>query len=1132
MKSANNGLTRFSSFAIAALFCAFASPCTQAQTRLPTTVDSSPQTGAAIQYQLPADGPLPKTYRVTLAITDPKNPDWIVGTFVSGGVRTVTAENQGKFTDHWNGLDDNGMPLPAGSYGVKGIYLPAQIWPRDNEYHSLTAKYVLAAGQSWMPTPDEDDKSPWVTAAGAGTASAVAVSPNGKAAFYHMYLENVRNPFLVDLNKPVDWNQVITNYPSWGTAGGPLIATDGELIWCVCNNGIPSGFSAYIYRADKKPFGKGKATWIKDVTFPDGTITGLAAIRDAATGKRFLYYSEKGAANKIVVLDGDNATPLGETNIGEPCSVMPTDRTLFALQHNPDDSWQISSIALQNHLPAGTWQKLFAVAGIKNPTCAARDSSGNFYISDMEANQVYKLDPRGNPLLALGHGAEQKPGHYDETIFMAPNNLATWRDADGKDRLLVVERSGPGRISEWWPDGRLNRSWFMTQTAATFGFGVDPEDPKHVYVATDHDATGYGLIRFLVDYEQKTWKIDAVWPRICGSQTNFPGGQTYPKVVNLNGHKYLAFCQMNRSTYGVTIYRQQGDDWIPSACVVPAGDGKPGKQKRYLWHDANGDGKLQENEYLQQPLNEPARLRYWGERWLDDLSLVVIGSGTNDAWRLAPSGFDDKGNPIYDGTRWQKLLTDTVMAARNDHTADPLHGANELADHFTTSWDCLDGAMNRGFWLASYGGQHWAEGLDSTGIIGAQTKISYYAPDGKGGFPMKWRVGRKAWNIAKPGELYGILHITAPINGIVGAEDGNGVFHLFTDDGLYIDTLMVDWARHRYPQGGIYNVGSEFFNGYTFLNRDNGKVYLAMGRNAAQFYEVPGWTRTQNGIQRLTSLPKSVTLTDADIAPTDDHAVRARAVGQGVRRQATFAPVTTVPALDGSMTGWATAPRETFQLDPDRKVDVLTLYDPETMFFRFHMRLPEEARATTDDDYTHIFTHDHGANTISFYLRGTYHIGSQVPPGTSGRVGDTRIVFALVQQGGKISPIALGMHAQWKPSWGPAHPVTYGTEIGIARFENVALIDGATLGYTLDADKKGFVISAAIPRKAIPAMPPFTEITDPVTGNFSATINGKVVFWWCNYDGSASNVTSDEPSEARLYQNAWGKVLFKQAAKP
>lgn len=37
------------------------------------------------------------------------SPDWIVSTFAAGAVRTVTPENQGKFTAIWNGLDDNYM---------------------------------------------------------------------------------------------------------------------------------------------------------------------------------------------------------------------------------------------------------------------------------------------------------------------------------------------------------------------------------------------------------------------------------------------------------------------------------------------------------------------------------------------------------------------------------------------------------------------------------------------------------------------------------------------------------------------------------------------------------------------------------------------------------------------------------------------------------------------------------------------------------------------------------------------------------------------------------------------------------------------------------------------------------------
>src|SRR5687767_3021470 len=96
--------------------------------------------GEKVTYQLPADGALPQTYRVTLAIVDAGNPDWIISQFANGVDRTVTAENGGKFQEEWDGLDDNYMPVPPGTYGVKGIYMPAAKWEVDGRYHSITPK--------------------------------------------------------------------------------------------------------------------------------------------------------------------------------------------------------------------------------------------------------------------------------------------------------------------------------------------------------------------------------------------------------------------------------------------------------------------------------------------------------------------------------------------------------------------------------------------------------------------------------------------------------------------------------------------------------------------------------------------------------------------------------------------------------------------------------------------------------------------------------------------------------------------------------------------------------------------------------------------------------------------------------
>ncbi len=38
---------------------------------------------------------------------------------------------------------------------------------------------------------------------------------------------------------------------------------------------------------------------------------------------------------------------------------------------------------------------------------------------------------------------------------MSPGKLATWRDPEGNDRLLVVDQAGPTNTSEWSADGKL-----------------------------------------------------------------------------------------------------------------------------------------------------------------------------------------------------------------------------------------------------------------------------------------------------------------------------------------------------------------------------------------------------------------------------------------------------------------------------------------------------------------------------------------------------------------------------------------------------------------------------------------------------------------------------------------------------
>jgi hypothetical protein len=148
---------------------AFAAPLADVLIAGDAAPSGPPAIGVAIHYTLPSDGPLPATFRVTLAITDAHDADWVVSTFVRGATRTVTAENKGEFTEIWDGLDENLMPVPPGSYGVKGIRMPARRWAPDGDYHTLSLRY-LGGPCSFLPSAAEADKPPKVHGDPVGSA--------------------------------------------------------------------------------------------------------------------------------------------------------------------------------------------------------------------------------------------------------------------------------------------------------------------------------------------------------------------------------------------------------------------------------------------------------------------------------------------------------------------------------------------------------------------------------------------------------------------------------------------------------------------------------------------------------------------------------------------------------------------------------------------------------------------------------------------------------------------------------------------------------------------------------------------------------------------------------------------------
>ncbi len=1081
-------------------------------------------TGVEVSYQLPATGPLPQTYRVTLAVVDAKKPEWIISQFAAGVVRTVTMENGGKFSEIWNGLDDNFMPVPPGTYALKGIYMPAARWTIDGEYHSITPRYVTSAG-AWRALPGEA-KTPVVVGDPVNSPIGdVDVGANGVGVFCYQYLENARNFYAADFNKPINYEQATPGYGSGGAAGGKVVATDGITSWCSENEG-------FVFRADGKPFGKQDGRFRKGVHLQEGKVTAMAAWRDGAAGKSFVYLAERGRlvrddkhwyhpeesktelVNQIQVLDGTSAERIAVVPVTEPISVVARWGDRLWVLHKEGAGFAISSAALKAGLPEQTLTRSFTVPAEITPSDLEVDSHGRVYVADAKANKVFQFSADGKLLHTFGKLPVQRSGSYDRESFMSPEKLACWRDAEGHDRLIVIEREGFDRVSEWSADdGRLIREWLSAQTFANAGYAVDPRHPEQLYI----QGHGGWLMRFHVDYQSGEWRAEAVWPEVCTGRFEHKHFG-FPRMIYRGDTRYLAWSR------GDFIYREAGDRWLPSAAILTEGEGKD--RKRYMWHDENGDGQVQDAEYMPHLTTPPqGTQRYWGDSWLDDLSLVAIQEGAADVWRLTPQSFDSHGNPVFAADGWKKLLTDPILDARKQGTATATFGGNEIGDRFSSAWAMVAGSVKDGFYVN-------ARGPDLGANFGAQQKLSRYLPDGKGGYALAWRVGRVAIHgTADEGEVYGSIHVTAPIGGLITQVDQSRMgMVLYTEDGMYVDTLFPDERKTGGKTMGPYNLPGEFFTGYAFANTANGKVCFALGKTTPMIFEAENWTTTANPTHPLETMQKTVSIAASQIATAPEFAlaVRKQRGGGTTTHVAHFTPMPGGgPSLDGSMLGWEICEPVAFSADAKQTVEVRCGFDPERLYLRWHVRLGRKFEAKPLDPADRIFTHDREADTMSFYIQGDANAKPAINGST--RAGDARFVFGLFKVNDQLRPVALAMLPKWFGAGKPS-PLTYRTPAGgAAVFEHVGLLNAAKLGHVMDPDGEGFVIAAAIPRSSVPVLPAFdSEFRTQV--DYDATFGGHNRVWWSNADGSATRETYDEPTEARLYPGAWSQALFEPMA--
>ena len=233
---------------------------------------------------------------------------------------------------------------------------------------------------------------------------------------------------------------------------------------------------------------------------------------------------------------------------------------------------------------------------------------------------------------------------------------------------------------------------------------------------------------------------------------------------------------------------------------------------------------------------------------------------------------------------------------------------------------------------------------------------------------------------------------------------------------------------------GIYPQPGEFFAGFVYPNRDDGRIYFGMGKITPLIFAAEGWSLKENPVRTLTGLPREVTLRAAEIASPPEIALTVRG-GAGMAKLARFAPAIGGASLDGSLGGWESCEPVRFQADKQQTVEVRGLYDPEHLYLRWHARLAAAVDPKPLASIERIFTHDRLADTLSFYLQGDP--AARRADRLRGRPGDVRFVFGLFSDGADRAA-GGGGHVSGVEGPGQAHPVTYRTPVGKAEFAHVA----------------------------------------------------------------------------------------------
>jgi len=998
----------------------------------------------------------------------------------------------------WNGLNDDGRPLPDGEYRVRGCSHPGMKLVYDYSFlNPGTPPWELYPNSGWGGDHGFPHAIACLRSHGGG---AWRVALGGGIA------EGGSPGFVLDAN-----GRKIHAFGRGWAGPRALAAADGHL-WV----GLWTGkdLLRMEYHTGKQvPFKTAKGPQ-PALTF-DADVWGIAVGTDRVAVR--LHAEKDPKKERVVVFDRET----GENRV-EVRFPAPTRRNGLAFR--PDGKTLLVAtdaglFALDASDPAPT-PRPFPLAGVEKPGPLATDAAGNLYVLDRGADYRVKVyDPAGKLVREVGtKGGQGDRLEYDPAALHGVEAISVDDDgslwaAENGDLDTPKGRGFVRRIAVWDRAGKLARDFVGTTWYAANNTCLHEQDPTL--------ALGYGVVYKLEPGAKpgyRPWKYltagqptDApLWHSTGAPWTLFGSVRMFRSDVSGRAREYV----LQSNGFPILFQADDAGDYRP---VVAIGSHEINKcfpqvkdepKALFLWTDLNGDARPQEGEF--QRLPGTTYRADIGCGYPPNRELVWYVEGLE----LRPVRFAPNGVPVYDAAAARRLpipqhyipVGRHLVAGLGGTFNSPRDGVYAVGHHLFTTPDGSPVARYRCNWPAVH-----ASWSSTPGYKPGQT--------GRG-----------------IGELHyaGVVDSRSDLGHVVAMQGNYGQSFVWSGDGLFVTALFKDSRQNPKGWGAKEEFGADWTDitmmgecfGGMMCRQDDGKVRYLFGRNGCHVVRVEGLEAVRRFDAGTVEL-KGPTA-GGTAAPKADPPDRVLRVPDVTGRFPAF-------KADGDPAEWKGIPRLEVRVGDDVVARVAVAHTRQHLWVLAEVDDPSPWRNAGADPKLAFKTGD----AIDLFLgtdrepRPKGHL-TLIPKGdfaaprvdrTAPAAGDLRVLIAPAAKG--KAPVVTA-YRPVSPEAKPEEAFPFESPVRRLRFDSVAPVPDTQVAAR--ETKTGYVVEVRLPCERI-------DLRDAGRG---LRVRGDLGVLWGNEAGlgterraylfnrgPAAAVVSDTPTEAELHPAEWGVWVFE-----